>query len=74
MFDNIFLFLFSHATITFLIHSYFFHADSVDISSLPSVISCYERKFSIELMYDFLVGNLFIILHLIMNMFPLFLK
>ena len=39
----------------------------MDIASLPSVISCYERKFNIELIYDFLVGNLFIILPLIMN-------
>ena len=41
----------------------------MDIASLPSVISCYERKFNIELIYDFLVGNLFIIIvPLIMNM------
>ena len=44
-----------------------FHQNSMDIASLPSVISCYERKFNIELIYDFLVGNLFIILPLIMN-------
>ena len=29
----------------------------MDIASLPSVISCYERKFNIELIYDFLVGK-----------------
>ena len=64
MFDNIFLF--SQVTITFLIHSYF----SSKLYGHCFTAFCHFMlwKVNIELIYDFLVGNLFIILPLIMNM------
>lgn len=70
MFD-IFLFLLSHLTITFLFHS-ILHQNSVDIASLPSVILCYEKNFNMQLLYNFFVGNLFIILPLFMQNFVSF--
>lgn len=67
MFDT-FLFLLSHLTITFLFHSTL-HQNSVDIASLTSVILCHEKNFNLQLLYNFFVGNPFIILPLFMQEF-----